>query len=187
MEVHTNSELFVITGGPGMGKTSLIQELAQAGYYCVAESGRKIIQTQLETGGDQLPWANRSAYAMEMFRMAVADYERASKNGALSFFDRGIPDVIGYLRLCELSIPEAYWTAAQTLRYHKQVFITPPWPEIYLNDKERKQSLEEAEATFDVMMDVYQELDYSLIEIPKLSIKERVRFILQHVKSFKNA
>ncbi|TYR35302.1 AAA family ATPase [Sphingobacterium phlebotomi] len=178
MEIVTNEKAIVITGGPGMGKTSIIDMLRQAGYPCIGESGRQIIRQQLKIKGTSLPWADREAYAMEMFRTGLTDYKLASENDTYTFFDRGLPDVIGYLKLCELPVPDHLWLATKRNRYHNKVFITPPWPEIYVNDKERKQSLEEAIATYEAMAEVYATLGYTIIEIPKLSLEERVSFLI---------
>src|SRR5690606_29619501 len=137
MDIQINQQAIVVTGGPGMGKTSLIEKLGQMGYTCIQESGRHIIQTELQSGGDKLPWADRQGFAKKMFDMAATDYERAQDNDTLTFFDRGLPDVIGYLKLCELPVPADLWSAAKTCRYHSQVFIAPPWREIYIMDAER--------------------------------------------------
>lgn len=60
-------------------------------------------------------------------------------------FDRGIPDVIGYLRLCGLPVPHTALRAAEQRRYARRVFIAPPWLAIFEQDAERKQTLAEAE------------------------------------------
>jgi predicted ATPase len=70
---------------------------------------------------------------------------------------------------------------ARNNRYHNDVFITPPWQEIYENDKERKQEFEEAVKTYETMKEVYTRFNYNLVEIPKLSVSERVCFMLDHL------
>ena len=42
---------FVLTGGPGSGKSTLIQALDEAGYSTMGEAGRAIIQEQAAIGG----------------------------------------------------------------------------------------------------------------------------------------
>jgi predicted ATPase len=83
---------YVITGGPGVGKTSLLNALAQAGHQVVAEDARKIIKSQMAISGDALPWKNKLLYAELMFKAAVNAYKdtEATKSIALTFFDRGI-------------------------------------------------------------------------------------------------
>jgi predicted ATPase len=58
------------------------------------------------------------------------------------------------------------------------VFAAPPWPEIFTPDAERKQTFEEAQATYEVMVQTYSELGYSLISLPLDSVEERVGFVL---------
>lgn len=179
MGIQRNKQAIVVTGGPGMGKTSLIEKLGQMGYACIQESGRHIIQAELKSGGNRLPWADRRGFAQEMFNMAIADFERALNTDTQTFFDRGLPDVIGYMTLCNLPIPGDLWSAVETHRYHPHVFIAPPWQEIYVTDNERKQSFEDAKATYEVMANVYTHLGYSLIEIPKVTIEERAQFVIE--------
>jgi predicted ATPase len=57
MTSHHN--YFVIIGGPGAGKTSLIAELGRRGYASVEEAGRAIIRQQRAIGGTALHTANR--------------------------------------------------------------------------------------------------------------------------------
>ena len=51
--------LFVVTGGPGSGKTTLIDALAQADCARSIEAGRGVIQDQVAIGGPALPGAAR--------------------------------------------------------------------------------------------------------------------------------
>lgn len=177
----TKSNFIIITGGPGMGKTAIIQHLAGLGYRCVPESGRAIIQQQVNTGGNALPWGNRLAFAQLMFNTALEDYFKLITHSEPVFFDRGIADVIGYLELAELPTPFTMTETARNNRYHQNVFITPPWQEIYENDKERKQDFDEAVRTFNKMEEVYSKFGYNLVEIPKLPVSDRVCFILDHL------
>lgn len=168
----------VVTGGPGMGKTSIINSLKKRGFETVAECGRDIIQQQIKSGGDKLPWMDRAAFADEMFKQSLADYEKWMNSREPVFFDRGIPDVIGYLKLCQLPVPDLILRAAEVCRYSTKVFITPPWEEIFTQDEERKQSFQEAIETYDVMVEVYSSLGYEIIVIPKTTVSDRSDFIL---------
>lgn len=66
-------------------------------------------------------------------------------------------------------------------RYSKNVFIAPPWPEIYTQDEERKQTIKEAKETYLAMLEVYKNYNYSLIELPKLTIESRTNFIINKI------
>ena len=171
----------VITGGPGAGKTNLIEALERRGFPRTFEAGRAIIRGQVDVGGTALPWADREAYARLMLAMDSRIHAGAQVLSGPVFFDRGAPDVVGYLRLCGLPIPDDLAAAALTLRYDPLVFIAPPWPEIFVNDAERKQDFAEAVRTHAVMAQVYAELGYTLVELPRASVEDRVDFVLEHV------
>lgn len=171
----------VITGGPGSGKTSLISALVAEGLRAMPEAGRAIIQDQVAIGGNALPWADRAAFAELMLAWDLRSYREAQGLDGPILFDRGIPDVIGYLQLCGLPVPEPIWKAAALRRYRAQVFIAPPWPAIYSGDAERKQSLEEAQATHEAMLRVYVSLGYELVSLPLLPVAERVAFMLREL------
>jgi predicted ATPase len=166
----------VITGGPGAGKTSMIETLARAGFTIVAEAGRRVIRDQQAAGGGALPWTDPLAFAEAMLARDIAAYESHRHARGPVFFDRGIPDVIGYLRLEGLAVPKHMLRAARTLRYRPRVLICPPWPAIYATDSERRQTPDIAARTYDAMVAVYTALDYELIEMPRVSIAERARF-----------
>jgi predicted ATPase len=177
----TEGRFFVITGGPGSGKTTLIEALASQGLTRSIEAGRAIIREQVAIGGDAVPWADRGAFAELMFNREMRSYHWAREIKGPVIFDRGIPDVIGYLTLEKLPVPEYMDNAARQFRYHGNVFIAPPWPEIFGQDTERKQTFEEARATHDVMAETYAAYGYSLVPLPLGSVEERVKFVVEYI------
>jgi predicted ATPase len=166
---------FIITGGPGSGKTSLIAALED--IHRMPEAGRAIIQEELAAGGNALPWKDPLAFAEKMLARNIAAWEAARQLEGPVIFDRGIPDVVGYLQWSGLPVPAHLARAAAEHRYNKRVFLAPPWPEIFTQDAERKQTLAEAEATCRVMRDVYTGLGYELMELPLTPIAERAAFV----------
>ncbi|ARQ00823.1 AAA family ATPase [Pseudorhodoplanes sinuspersici] len=172
---------FVITGGPGSGKTTLVEALAAAGFARTAEAGRAVIQEQLANGGGALPWKDRAAFAEKMLERDIQSYKATIAQTGPVFFDRGIPDVVGYLRLCGLPVPVHLMKAATDFRYHRRVFIAPPWREIYAQDAERKQDFDEAQRTYDAMVEIYSKLDYELVILPRMNVEERVRFVVDAI------
>ena len=172
----------VITGGPGSGKTTLIDALEATGFARTVEAGRAIIQAELAAGGTALPWADREAFAERMLAWEVRSHaaaaNRASAGDGRIYFDRGVPDVIGYRRLVGLPVPAALDGAARRLRYHRRVFLAPPWPEIFHADDERRQDFEEAVRTADAMRTVYDDYGYEVVELPRATVAERLAFVL---------
>ncbi|MDX3810257.1 AAA family ATPase [Bosea thiooxidans] len=173
--------LVVITGGPGSGKTTLIEALAGAGHAVMPEAGRQVIRTQLAAGGQGLPWADGSLFAELMLTQDLRSHTVALARSGLVFFDRGIPDIAGYLALCRLPITETVERAARACRYRRTVFIAPPWPEIFTQDAERKQGPAEAQRTYEAMVATYPRYGYDLLELPRVEVAERVAFVTRHL------
>ncbi|MHA2810460.1 AAA family ATPase [Vibrio campbellii] len=176
------NNLIVFTGGPGSGKTSVIEHLTKLGYVCAPETGRKVIQHQVALGSDALPWKNKIAFRDEMVREEQSNYEAHKHHNEFVFFDRGIVDSYGYSQLESLPIPQALTNACEEQQYAKHIFIFPPWEAIFVNDEERKQNFSEAVRTYQVMVAAYERFGYTLIEVPTLNVEQRVQFILESLK-----
>ncbi|MCA0851009.1 AAA family ATPase [Salipiger thiooxidans] len=168
---------FVVTGGPGAGKTSLITELARRGLHTIPESGRAVIREEMQSGGDALPWADRMAYAERMLERDLRAYEDAQALSGPVIFDRGIPATMGYLTLCGLPVPPHVAAAARANRYNARAFLAPYWNEIFTQDTERTQTRTEAEATCAVMRETYAALGYQITELPRADIATRADFV----------
>lgn len=174
--------MFIVTGGPGSGKSSLIQELARRGLHTMPEAGRAIIRNQVRIGGHALPWADRTAFSQLMLSWELRSHHEASAIGRTVMMDRGIPDVIGYLTLCRLPVPSQVETAAHIYRYNSCVFLAPWWEAIFSQDTERKQDTGEAKLTGRVMTETYSRLGYQIIELPLIKIEERADFVIEYLR-----
>ncbi len=176
-----NPNLFVITGGPGAGKTTTLLELERLGFRHAPEVARQIIQEQMKSGGTALPWADRETYTALMLRRSIESFEEHTPAAAPLFTDRGIPDVLCYARLIGLPDTDAIEEACRLYRYASPVFMAPPWQEIYRIDDERKQDFADAERTYTLMVQVYRECSYPIVEVPKVPPVERAHFILDNL------
>jgi len=183
--VNSNKDRFyVITGGPGSGKTSLIEALRSRGHSSSVEAGRGIISNQVAIDGPALPWRDPMLFSELMLSWEMRSYHLAEQSSPPAFFDRGVPDVLGYLRLMNIPAPSHMRNAAIKYRYNPTVFIAPPWPEIFRQDFERKQDFAEAVRTYEALVATYTDLDYRLVEIPRASVEERLRFVLGTVQLY---
>lgn len=167
----------IITGGPGSGKTTLINALALEGFHHMPEAGRAIIRDQVAIGGTALPWSDRAAFAELMLAWELRSWHEAHAHAGPVIFDRGVPDVSGYLRVSGLPVPPHLSEAARLFRYQPRVFIAPPWRAIFVADAERRQDFTEAEATYESMVAVYTELGYEQMVLPLAPVAERACFV----------
>jgi predicted ATPase len=175
-------KFFVLTGGPGAGKTSVIEELAARGLSTTREAGRAVIASYAEAGLPP-PWIDPPRFAELMLDHDIAEYERAATLNGPVFFDRGMLDLVGYLALMGLPVTDRISIAAERYRYNSHVFLFPPWRDIYVQDAERHQDFAEAERTHRVMVTAYKSLGYTLIEVPRATIADRAEFIQSATRS----
>lgn len=176
-----HERFYVLTGGPGSGKTAVIEALHQAGYTRTVEAGRGIIQDQMAIGGRALPWQDPAFFAELMLSWEMRSYHMAEQSTGPVVFDRGVVDVVGYLRLISQPVPRHMQKAAESFRYNRTVFIAPPWAEIFVQDRERKQDFDDAVRTYEAMVAAYTERGYELTELPRVSVEQRMRFVLQSI------
>jgi predicted ATPase len=181
--MRTNQNLYVLTGGPGSGKTTTLLALEQLGFSYVPEIARQIIQEQLRDRGDALPWANRERYTHLMLQSSIQSYRQHARIKHITFADRGLPDTLAYARLIRLPGQRTIRDTCERFRYADSVFIAPPWQAIYEVDTERKQDFEEAQRTYRELVSTYKECNYDLIDLPKVSPKERALFILEQIST----
>jgi predicted ATPase len=170
----------IITGAPGTGKSTLLQHLNEIGYHCHDEISRAVIKQQLELGTNLVPWDDLSGFSHLVNLGQKKQYEEA-KTGKWNFYDRGIPDVLAYLRKENIH-EEELEQCAKDNGYHSTVYLTPPWPEIYAQDAERREDLDAMMAIHSALIEVYESLGYQVKEVPKAPIEERLAFVLNDLK-----
>lgn len=162
-----------ITGGPGTGKSALVDALGRHDVTAVDEVARDILRKR---GGMALRARDPAAFAQAMFTAEQAAFE-ASGSG-VTVFDRGFPDIVGFLELSGLPVPSEIDRACRALRYNGPVFHAPMWAEIYRGDEERIQSWDEAVESDAAVIAAWRRYGYEPIELPRQGVEARVRFVL---------
>ncbi|WP_395675733.1 AAA family ATPase [Inquilinus sp.] len=166
----------VISGCSGGGKSTLLAELGRRGHAVVEEPGRRIVKLELESGGQALPWVDGPAFARRAIAMALADRAAAEARPGWVFFDRGLVDAASALQ--HMTGEPALETHARPHPYHRRVFLTPPWPEIYGTDPERRHGVDAALEEYERLLVDYPALGYEVVILPKASVAERAEFVL---------
>ncbi|AJE47113.1 AAA family ATPase [Celeribacter indicus] len=176
-----HKRFFVITGGPGSGKTTLVAALAQRGLATMPEAGRAIIRDQSRIGGSGWHGQDRRLFAELMLGWEMRSWHEAQALEGPVVFDRGIPDVIGYLMLYEGRVPDHPLRAAELFRYNPTVFLAPPWSEIFGQDAERAQGAGEAVATAGAMERAYRAAGYEVLPLPLAPVAARADFVMERI------
>jgi predicted ATPase len=168
---------YIITGAPGTGKTSIINELISRNFSCVRENSREVISEQLLSEGDILPWKNQMSFEEKISRLRIQQYKKSlDKN--LVFFDRSPFDSLAYLNLNNLKFSNNLIRSIKKCKFNKSVFFTPIWAEIYEKDKERIEDINKAKKIEEAIIKMYSNEGFNLIKVPKLKIKARTDFII---------
>lgn len=170
---------FLLTGGPGVGKTTLIEELRRRGERVVEETHRRLIREEVARGGSALPWLDQAAYLAKAARQDIAIFETMAEVTGRVFFDRGVLDSLPP----ESEPPTWLAEAMRTRRYNRRVFIPPPWEAIYRQDAERKQTFEECLSTHEAITRLCRRWGYEPVEVPRAATAKRVDFILERARS----
>jgi predicted ATPase len=176
-------EIIVIIGGPGTGKTTLIDGLVQKGFCCYPEISRQVTAQAQQQGIEQLFLENPLLFSellLEGRKKQFHDAHQEPHN--IVFLDRGIPDVLAYMHYIGDSYPPFFDAVCKEHIYTK-IFILPPWEDIYVSDQERYENFEQAQLIHDHLVETYQNYGYKLIEVPKDSVDKRILFILDQISN----
>lgn len=173
----------VITGGPGSGKTSLIKELEERGYFVEHEVSREVIKKAQESGIEQLFLEDPILFSDKLLTARLEQFTKNINNREnFIFYDRALPDVVAYMDFAEIEYPE-YFKETCDENIYDLVFILPPWQQIYLNDNERYESFEEAEKIYEKLKKTYSNYGYQPYSVPVGSLVERIEFILKELQN----
>ena len=172
---------YVITGGPGTGKTTLIQELEKRNYKCTPEISRQVTLIARKKGIDYLFLKDPLLFSKLLLEGREKQYlEAVNSDAPIVFFDRGIPDVHAYLNHFKTAYPDVYLKKSSLYRYDG-IFILPPWKDIYKNDQERFETYQSSVSIYNHLKEAYSMLDYDIIEVPYGKVQERTDFILDYL------
>lgn len=173
----------VITGGPGTGKSTVIDKLSQLQFTCMPEISRTITKKAQESGIDQLFLEDPLLFSKLLLEGRIDQYLKAGlKKQHIVFFDRGIPDVFGYLNYLKMDYPDIYVRQSLDHKYDT-IFMMPPWQDIYITDNERYESYEQSMIIYNELIYAYNSIGYPIITVPEGNITARVQFILDTLKS----
>jgi predicted ATPase len=176
----------VISGGPGTGKTALIQNLEQRGFHCFHEIIREMTLEARKNETEREQLINPLAFVKDPLEFnkrilegRIEQFHHAKKlQYPFVFYDRGIPDIIAYMEYFNQPYDSLFLQPCQELKYHLAILL-PPWKEIYRQDDQRLESFEEACEIHEHLRDSYHKCGYNTIDLPPGPVESRADRLLK--------
>ncbi len=166
----------IISGAPGVGKTTLLAEFARMGYATVAESAREVIAERLNRGESPRPEAR--VFAQEVYRRDKLKYLAHVQTDRIVFFDRCAVESLGSVHESHPLSARELHTELARLAFHRTVFLLPPWEEIYVTDAERDHTFAHALRVHESLLAWYSKCGYNIHEVPRLGVVDRAHHLL---------
>jgi predicted ATPase len=164
----------VFAGGPGGGKSTVLEILKQRGFDVAADSARSIIRARKAEGLPSRP--GLAEFGQQTLARDVLAYETATNSP--SFFERGVVDVAGMLMSSGVLDGNEMLSLIEKYPYHSTVFLFPPWKEIYQTDAERDHAFEHSVTVYGATCDWYSERGYDVIDVTRGPAEARANEVL---------
>lgn len=168
----------VITGGPGVGKSTLLDLLNGLGHRVLPEVARLVIEESQRNSRDLHPATRLADFQYEVARRIIEQEEVLAESQRVHFLDRGLVDGIGYCTQGCIPVPRIVSENARN-RYG-MVIILDPLPN-YKRDEARWEDPEHARQIHDCITEAYRGHGYQPIMLPAIPIDERLERVLELV------
>ena len=179
------SKRFILTGGPGTGKTTLINYFHQLGYGIAREAATDLICEEL-TKQALTPWSARNFNERVALLQEKRQQELLEMEEEVAFFDRSPIDALTYELMYDFEPTEALLRVVQqTLDehfYHPKVFLIEDLGSC-LQTEIRPETLKESQKIETVLEENYRELGFEVVRVPAASVKERAETILKVIRN----
>lgn len=182
MKIEVNSKIktnwYVITGGPGSGKTTTVNILKDRGYITTIEHARHYIDTQRLKGRTvEEVRKNQIEFQTGVLEMQLEQEGEISPDVQV-FLDRAVPDALAYYRFLDLPVDQKLLDALANVS-NKKIFILDYLP--LVNDYARTEDLSAQKRIHNLIVEVYESLPFPIVKVPILSPEKRVDFILKNL------
>ncbi len=145
-----NSRKIVFTGGPGFGKSTVLELLSSKGYIGIPDVPRELIVDQQTIENGVLPQNDFTGFA----RL-----------------------VLDRMKIRYLQFPDDFREAIREFSYSQPVFIFPAWKELYGVDNVRYETYEQARDIGELIRESYKSAGYRIIDVTPGTVTERIDFI----------
>ena len=165
----------VITGAPGCGKTTLIEQLVDKRFRTVPEAARQSFEREMAKGRTIEEIRENPTALTRSIIDIMLDIEHGLRANEVLFLDRGFPDALAFCRVYGLN-PNEILAECFHHRY-ASVFLLDRFPV----EQDGVRAEDDATAGFldEWHARDYGALGYSVVRVPVLSPDERLAFVLE--------
>lgn len=193
----------VLTGGPGVGKTTIAQALAKRGYLIAPEAARLVIKSEQGKAArrgasykPKLPVVNWLPFQRRVLNvhkvMEKRARHKAAQTGQPLVFDRSAADALpflvqsGHSPLAHYGLFKEHLQHLKAAKYDTIVLLEPLGAGKYVNDAQRRESQHESAQLHERLRDMYSRLapryGFKVVEVPSMPIEARVRFVVDAIE-----
>jgi predicted ATPase len=169
---------YVLTGAPSSGKTTIAKLLEKKGYKVAYEVARIYIDNELKKGKTIKELRkDEGKFQREILNLKI-QYENKLDPKKITFLDRAIPDSLAYYEL--IGLPKDKYLEKEVKKTsYKKVFFFEKLE--FKKDYARTESKKEIDKLEKLLKKSYGSLSTPIIKVPKMSIKKRLKFILDNL------
>lgn len=168
---------YVLTGGPGSGKSSIILALELMGENVINEAAEDYIRYRQAMGVKE-PW-KEADFQDKILELQLRRESNIPEGTGRIFMDRGVPDGLAYAQPGTKAYKRLE-NAAKETSYEKKVFVVEPLSSCE-KTAVRRENLEEAVKLGEKLEEVYRKLGYEPVKIPAGPLEERVTELLKNL------
>ncbi len=168
---------YVLTGGPGSGKSSIILALEQMGEYTVREVAEDYIRYR-QAAGVKEPWMEKD-FQDKILKTQLKREARIHPDARRVFLDRGIHDGLAYV----MPGTETYGRIAREAEriLYDKIFLIEPL-DFTETTETRRENRKEAMVLGYKLEQVYRYYGYTPITIRAGPLEQRVKEILKNIR-----
>jgi len=167
------TDLYVITGGPGTGKSSLIEMLKKYDFYVVPEAAARIIREEKESkkpkGETIIPEhaGRRQEFQKKVFDMHSDDLKKISPEIEKAFLDRSHVDNVAYCKYYGAPLPEGIMAAIKSSNYKKAYILEQMSKKDYIKTEIRYEGYKTAQKIHAKIYGAYKKyLHGKIVKVP---------------------
>ena len=173
----------VISGGPGGGKTTIINSLKDLGFFCYDEISRELIEKYKKNGHKNIFIEKPVNFSNILWKKREEQYKNSiiQKKYQKVFFDRSLLDITSYLEFVGMRNSNLE-KKLKNFNYDI-VFLVKPNKKFYKKDYSRLEDFNKSMKIHSILEKNYKN-HYQTVTVPFEKLSERLTFITKYCKDY---